>query len=95
MCKRALRQGVSRAWGALDDVVMGGRSESGFELRRGAGEDGGTAGVFSGTVRTRNSVYVHLASCAMLWTVLVDDSAKRMCARAPWALHASHRLKDA
>ena len=44
-------QGASRAWGALDDVVMGGRSESGFELRRGAGEDGGSAGVFSGMVR--------------------------------------------
>ena len=30
---------------------MGGRSESGFELRRDAGEDGGAAGVFSGMVR--------------------------------------------
>ncbi len=46
-------QGVSRAWGALDDVVMGGRSESGFELRPGAGEDGGSAGVFSGMVGFR------------------------------------------
>jgi len=47
-------QGVSRAWGALDDVVMGGRSESGFELRPGAGEDGGSAGVFSGMVGFRS-----------------------------------------
>ena len=47
----ALPQGVSSAWGALDDVVMGGRSESGFQLQRGAGEDGGPAGVFSGMVR--------------------------------------------
>lgn len=39
------------AWGALDDVVMGGRSESGFEVRAGAGEDGGRGGMFSGLVR--------------------------------------------
>ena len=45
-------QGVSSAWGALDDVVMGGRSESGFDVRPGAGEDGGAAGMFSGRVRT-------------------------------------------
>ena len=45
-------QGISQAWGALDDVVMGGRSESGFEIRSGAGEDGGLGGMFSGLVRT-------------------------------------------
>jgi hypothetical protein len=33
-------------WGALDDVVMGGVSESSLVLDRAAGEDGGPALVF-------------------------------------------------
>jgi len=33
-------------WGALDDVVMGGVSESGLQLVGGAGEGGGPALVF-------------------------------------------------
>lgn len=37
-------------WGALDDVVMGGRSESTFQVRPNQGEDGRPAGVFSGFV---------------------------------------------
>eukprot|EP00884_Botryococcus_braunii_P010727 jgi/Botrbrau1/19656/Bobra.0003s0021.2 len=48
-------QGPVRDWGPLDDVVMGGVSESGFEVRAGAGERGGPAGVFSGAVSTSNS----------------------------------------
>lgn len=43
-------QGAAKEWGALDDVVMGGRSESGFEVKQGAGESGGATGVFSGIV---------------------------------------------
>lgn len=43
------------AWGALDDVVMGGVSESELVITQGGGESGGPAGVFRGTVRTENS----------------------------------------
>lgn len=42
-------------WGALDDVVMGGASASGFSLRAGAGEGGAPAGVFAGFVTTANN----------------------------------------
>jgi hypothetical protein len=35
-----------KRWGALDDVVMGGVSESGVQLVQGAGEGGGAAMVF-------------------------------------------------
>ncbi|CAN0345476.1 unnamed protein product, partial [Ectocarpus fasciculatus] len=50
-----------RQWGALDDVVMGGVSESGLRVVPGAGEtDAGVgaaaaAAVFSGEVKTSNS----------------------------------------
>ena len=37
---------LSVAWGPLDDVVMGGCSESKLEVERGAAEDGGYAAVF-------------------------------------------------
>lgn len=36
------------AWGALDDVVMGGVSESTFEIDRRGSEIGGPTGVFKG-----------------------------------------------
>jgi len=42
-------------WGSLDDVVMGGCSESKIELLKGAGEDGGMAAVFSGNVTSANN----------------------------------------
>ncbi|CAD7704726.1 unnamed protein product [Ostreobium quekettii] len=42
-------------WGSLDDVVMGGCSESKIELMKGAGEDGGMAAVFSGNVTSANN----------------------------------------
>lgn len=45
-------QGAAKEFGSLDDVVMGGRSESGFTIEAGAGESGGAAGVFSGVVTT-------------------------------------------
>lgn len=45
-------QGAAKEFGSLDDVVMGGRSESGFQVEAGAGEDGDAAGVFSGLVTT-------------------------------------------
>lgn len=48
-------QGSARVWGPLDDVVMGGVSESGFELRQQGGESGGPVGVFSGIVSAANS----------------------------------------
>ena len=43
------------AFGSLDDVVMGGVSESSFAVTPGAGEGGGPAGVFSGVVRYENN----------------------------------------
>lgn len=48
-------QGLANVWGPLDDVVMGGVSESGFEVRAGAGEHNEPAGVFSGLVSDSNS----------------------------------------
>lgn len=35
-------------WGALDDVVMGGVSESTFQIDRNGGESGKPAGLFKG-----------------------------------------------
>lgn len=48
-------QGLANVWGPLDDVVMGGVSQSGFEVRQGAGEQGQPAGVFSGQVSSSNN----------------------------------------
>lgn len=42
------------AWGALDDVVMGGVSESSLQVDLTGGEGGGATGVFRGTVSTGN-----------------------------------------
>ncbi|KAI8474181.1 MAG: complex I intermediate-associated protein 30-domain-containing protein [Monoraphidium minutum] len=46
---------LAARWGALDDVVMGGVSESGLALVPGAGEGGAPALVFRGTVSTDNN----------------------------------------
>ena len=35
-------------WGALDDVVMGGVSESTFQIDPSEGENGGPTGIFKG-----------------------------------------------
>ena len=51
----ALPGGGGPAWGALDDVVMGGVSFSSLQLAPGAGEAGRPAGVFAGTLSTANS----------------------------------------
>ncbi|XP_010434492.1 PREDICTED: uncharacterized protein LOC104718440 [Camelina sativa] len=42
-------------WGALDDVVMGGVSESNFLVDLTAGENGGLTGIFKGIVSTTNN----------------------------------------
>ncbi|KAJ6796394.1 Uncharacterized protein M6B38_218235 [Iris pallida] len=42
-------------WGSLDDVVMGGVSESTFEIDPRGSENGGPTGVFKGTVSTANN----------------------------------------
>ncbi|KAF7803271.1 putative complex I intermediate-associated protein 30 [Senna tora] len=42
-------------WGALDDVVMGGVSESTFQFDPSGGENGGLTGVFKGVVSTANN----------------------------------------
>lgn len=43
------------AWGALDDVVMGGVSASSFQISATGGEDGGPVGLFKGYVSTANN----------------------------------------
>ncbi|KAH7278558.1 hypothetical protein KP509_38G046400 [Ceratopteris richardii] len=43
------------AWGALDDVVMGGVSESSLQIDLKGGEDGSPVGVFKGFVSTDNN----------------------------------------
>ncbi|XP_004504281.1 protein HIGH CHLOROPHYLL FLUORESCENCE PHENOTYPE 173, chloroplastic isoform X2 [Cicer arietinum] len=43
------------SWGALDDVVMGGVSESTFQIDPNGSENGGAAGVFKGVVSTANN----------------------------------------
>ena len=48
-------QGLANVWGPLDDVVMGGVSESGFAVVPGAGQDGQPAGIFSGLVSSSNN----------------------------------------
>ncbi|MED6216443.1 hypothetical protein PIB30_007787 [Stylosanthes scabra] len=42
-------------WGALDDVVMGGVSESNFQIDPTGGERGGPTGIFKGVVSTANN----------------------------------------
>ncbi|KAG9147209.1 hypothetical protein Leryth_018186 [Lithospermum erythrorhizon] len=42
-------------WGALDDVVMGGVSESIFQIDPTGGESGGPTGLFKGSVSTANN----------------------------------------
>ncbi|CAI9087220.1 OLC1v1021240C1 [Oldenlandia corymbosa var. corymbosa] len=42
-------------WGALDDVVMGGVSESAFVIDQSGGENGGPTGIFRGVVSTANN----------------------------------------
>ncbi|KAG5562021.1 hypothetical protein RHGRI_004905 [Rhododendron griersonianum] len=43
------------AWGALDDIVMGGVSESSFQVDPTGGENGGPTGLFKGVVSTANN----------------------------------------
>ncbi|GMH30480.1 hypothetical protein Nepgr_032323 [Nepenthes gracilis] len=42
-------------WGTLDDVVMGGVSESTFQIDPTGGENGGPTGIFQGIVSTANN----------------------------------------
>ncbi|CAN4105645.1 unnamed protein product [Withania somnifera] len=42
-------------WGALDDVVMGGASQSTFQIDLTGGENGGPTGLFKGVVTTANN----------------------------------------
>lgn len=50
-------------WGALDDVVMGGVSESTFQIDPKGGENGGPTGLFKGLLlsNSRNFSYVILS----------------------------------
>ncbi|CAL5214190.1 unnamed protein product [Lathyrus oleraceus] len=43
------------SWGALDDVVMGGVSESTFQIDSNGSENGGPTGVFKGVVSSANN----------------------------------------
>ena len=60
-----LLQGQAGEWGPLDDVVMGGVSQSRFSVQAGAGPDGGPAGVFSGQVSSANSGGFASVSCTL------------------------------
>lgn len=54
--------GLSRElpWGALDDVVMGGVSESTFQVDPTGGENGGPTGVFKGLFLLNFSISVYV-----------------------------------
>jgi hypothetical protein len=52
-------------WGPLDDVVMGGASQSTLAVRQGAGEAGRPAGVFGGRVTEANNG--GFASVSVFW----------------------------
>lgn len=47
------------SWGALDDVVMGGVSESTFQIDSNGSENGGPTGVFKGM----NRILANVCSC--------------------------------
>lgn len=73
-----LLQGLANVWGPLDDVVMGGVSESGFKVQAGAGEGGQPAGIFSGTVSSSNNggfASVRLAAACFSETGCVSNRA--------------------
>lgn len=57
------------AWGALDDVVMGGISESGFQVDRSGGEDGTAVGVFKGDFRP-----LVLSACTSILSLICQSS---------------------
>ncbi|KAL5555114.1 hypothetical protein UlMin_037350 [Ulmus minor] len=46
---------INLSWGALDDIVMGGVSESIFQIDRTSGENGQPIGIFKGFVSTANN----------------------------------------
>ena len=50
------------AWGALDDVVMGGVSESTFIIDTTGGEKGGPAGLFKGLSVVKHSFLIQYFS---------------------------------
>uniref|UniRef100_A0A2N9IJG7 NADH:ubiquinone oxidoreductase intermediate-associated protein 30 domain-containing protein n=1 Tax=Fagus sylvatica TaxID=28930 RepID=A0A2N9IJG7_FAGSY len=72
-------------WGALDDVVMGGVSESSFQIDRRGSEIGGPTGVFKGVVSTANNggftsirtkfqrIFLHM----MVWSFALKDDGCR------------------
>lgn len=68
-------------WGPLDDVVMGGVSESGFEVVSGAGEDSQPAGIFSGLVSSSNNGGFASVSPACFLMVLCVSPLKK-CTRS-------------
>lgn len=49
------------AWGALDDVVMGGVSESTFIIDTTGGEKGGPAGLFKGLSVVKHSSWFSIS----------------------------------
>lgn len=49
------------AWGALDDVVMGGVSESSFQVDPTGGENGGPTGLFKGCFLSSPCTFMYLS----------------------------------
>jgi Complex I intermediate-associated protein 30 (CIA30) len=72
-------------WGSLDDVVMGGVSESGLYLSPGSGPDGCDAAVFSGNVSTDNNggfASVRALDCMLhVWQLALASCQKCAVAR--------------
>lgn len=50
-------------WGALDDVVMGGVSQSTFQIDRTGGENGGPTGLFKGLFLSSPVAYAIFCYC--------------------------------
>lgn len=63
-------------WGALDDVVMGGVSESTFQIDHTGGENGGPTGLFKGLFLS------YLIAYNVFWCSLVE----------PWSYHSNLSL---
>lgn len=60
------------AWGALDDVVMGGVSESTFQIDRNGGENGGPTGLFKGLLYSNFRTFVCVAFLVVIQTLYLD-----------------------
>ena len=66
-------------WGSLDDVVMGGVSESGMYAQPGGGPDGEDVAVFSGTVSESNNGGFASVRTSSIWLPLLIACLAALC----------------